>query len=417
MAYTYTVVEPDEAHVVVFMGSGRKIYTPRTLEKAETHGSSYLNIPVLMKRRVMPMANIKLTIEDFELQDEKAAPFLCNIACWLTVSDPAVAIEKLEFGEDETFTDSVENMLTPQVQAIARAAAMKQEILDIMRNRDTFSASVEKEVNGSLSSWGLSLAKLDIIAFKDAPDSSVIADYQDARESQIRSSSRQTIAEQEKLAEIKEAEAKAESGKKQAESEKAIEVAQALKRQEVEIAEKKADEAVAKQEELANKQLVEAKRTIEVGQAEVRKEAIVKEAEGQAQATRERGTAEADVVKLKGSAEAEIIQKTGEAEAIATDKKAEALKKYNDAGITLETIKATVEIKKSQYENMSSALAGANVNLVQGGESKLLGLLDVGPEQGAAIGQFMEAMRATGTTVEDVTSTVSNIVKEVTKKK
>lgn len=408
---TYTVVEPNKAHVVVFMGRGRKVFSPHTDEGAKKGSTSYFHIPFLMERTILPLTNVKMEIPSFELKDQQVAPFMCEVTCWFRILRPEVAVEKLDVSEG--FELAVRDTLEEQVRGIARAAAMKQEILEIMRDRKTFGDGVEQEVNGALVEWGLELVKLEIVDFSDVTGSQVIRDYENMRKATIQANSRKVIAEQDKEATLVEAETKREAGVAMHVSEREVEKANVEKERQVLVAKEDANATVAKQRELANLKKVEAQRALEVGQANVTKQATIEEAEGEAEAEYKRGKARADVKQAEGNAEAEVIRSKGLSEAEATDKKAEALKKYNEAGITLEQIKAYVEIEVAKYENLGQALANADINLVGGTEGNSLFGFNLDSQGGANLGQFITAMENTsGKSTEEIIDGIKNATKK-----
>ncbi len=86
---TYKVIGSNEAHVVVIMGSGRKIYSPVAGDgvKAKT---AYVFIPGLMKRYIMPLTNVKDDIQNIQLNDLEMAPFVCDVVAWLHIEDPVI---------------------------------------------------------------------------------------------------------------------------------------------------------------------------------------------------------------------------------------------------------------------------------------------------------------------------------------
>jgi hypothetical protein len=93
---------------------------------------------------------------------------------------------------------------------------------------------------------------------------------------------------------------------------------------------------------------------------------------------------------------------------------AEALKKFNESGITLEQLKTYMAIEIAKYDNLGKSLQNAKVNFNNvngGGEAGgLLGLF--GPESGAGFGQFLKAFEATtGKSVAEVASDVVDSVK------
>lgn len=262
----YTVVEPNKAHIVVFMGRGRKVYTPHIEDNGDTHPTAYLYIPLLMKRIILPLSNVKMEIPSFELRDEKVAPFKCQVTCWFRIKKPDLAVEKLDIGfddgdEESPFEQAVRETLEEQVSGIARAAAMKQEILDIMRERKVFGDNVENEVNGALKEWGLELVKLEIVDFTDKEGSTVIKDYEAIREADIKAKSRIEIATRDKEASVEEAKNKEEAGIAQAQSAQEVLKANVEKDKQVDIATQEAAAQVQEQKNVANEKAVEAQHT------------------------------------------------------------------------------------------------------------------------------------------------------------
>ncbi|MCK5017888.1 MAG: hypothetical protein KAS32_12565, partial [Candidatus Peribacteraceae bacterium] len=190
--FTYTVIDPNDAHVVVFMGRGRKIYSPVEKEGRKTK-TSYFYIPLLMKRFKLPLTNVKMDIKNIHLNDREVAPFICDVITWLHISDPIQAAERLDLKQP---FESLEADLINLVQAVARAVAMKQEVLDIMRDRQTFSKSVSAEVGDILNQWGVDLVNLEINDIRDdaEKDSSVISDYESIRKIHVKTQARQEVA-------------------------------------------------------------------------------------------------------------------------------------------------------------------------------------------------------------------------------
>ena len=130
--------------------------------------------------------------------------------------------------------------------------------------------------------------------------------------------------------------------------------------------------------------------------------------ETEAEAVFKKGKAEADVVNAKGTAEASVIKEKGLSEAIAKDKMAEALKKFNEAGIKLEQLKAWVEIQETKFSNLGLALKDANVNLVSGGEGGKIFGFDLDAKGGAGLAQMVKAFESV--TGKDVKKTIKKIV-------
>lgn len=386
---TYKVIGSNEAHVVVIMGSGRRIYSPVGGEgvKAKT---AYFFIPFLMKRYIMPLTNVKLDINEIHLNDIQVAPFVCDVVTWLHIQDPVKAAERLDFTKD-VFT-GLHGDLSAIVQAIARAAAMKQEILDIMRDRATFSKSVSSEVDVVLKEWGVQLVNLEVNDIRDKEGSAVIANYESMRKAQVQSLARIEIATRDREAVEKEQENKQKAEVAKAEAEKTFTTAQIETAAAIGIADQGKEQRVAEAQKVANVTKVEAFRVQEVGKADVIKEATVVTATGEAEAIRVKGEKEANVITLTGQAEGDAIKAKGLAEAEAKLKFAQALKEYNDAGMGIEKLYAWRDVQKAFAAAQGAIAENAEIKLVSSGQGMSLFGMDLNAQSGADLGQFLEGL-------------------------
>jgi flotillin len=405
-------VDPNEAHVVVFMSRGRKVYAPKFADDTKVK-TAYFYIPLLMKRFILPLTNVKIDINDIHLNDNLVAPFVCDVITWIHIEDPIKSAERLNLSDKDAFSSLREDLLNI-VQAVARAVAMKQEVLDIMRDRKTFADSVSTEVDTVLSSWGIELINLEVNDIRDDgdKDSRVISDYESMRKIQVQASARKEIAikdreaievEQEnvRLAEIAKAHAEEMYTKRQIEKDQNIGIMAQSKEMEI-----------ARKEEEANRQKVEALRTKEVGQAQVIKQATIEKAMGDSEAVRILGEKEADVIRLKGEADGKAIQARGEAEAVAKDRMAEAMQKFNDSATNIEKIRAWIEVQKARWEAYAMVADNAEIKIVNSGKGADLFGIPLNAETGADFGQMLDGIGK----VEDVSKAVKGVVDYVRNK-
>jgi flotillin len=401
---TYTVIGSNEAHVIVFMGRGRSIKSPVARDGVEGK-TSYFYIPFLMKRYIMPLTNVKLDIEDIHLNDKELAPFICDVVTWLHIADPVRAAERLSFDSSNVFT-SLHQDLQAIVQAIARAASMKQEILEIMRDRAQFSNGVSNEVDIVLKEWGVELVNLEVNDIRDEDGSAVIANYEEIRKAAIESKARVEVSARNREAIEAEAENKQKAEVAVAESEKNFKSKQIDRDTVLGIAVQDQQLKVAVAEQKTNEQKVTAARVIQVGNANIVKEATVVKAEGEADAIKIKGEREAEVVTLTGQAEGKAIEAKGLAEAKAKDAMAKALKEFNDAGINLEKIRASVEMNKAYADAYGKIASNADIKVVTGGEGANILGLPMNAKTGADFGQMIEAFGGVGKVVDAVKDAV-----------
>lgn len=388
---TYTVIPPNEAHVIVFMGRGRKFRSPVTTASGVDGKTSYFYIPFLMKRYIMPLTNVKLDINNIPLNDKMMAPFLCDVMTWLHIEDPVKAAERLDFTTGNVF-GSLHQDLIAIVQAIARATSMNQEILDIMKDRKTFSANVSKEVDNALESWGVSLVNLEVNDIRDGENSAVISNYELQRKAQVESLTRKEVslrnreaveAEQENLQKAEVAKAGAEQTFMSKQIARDTEIGLRTQDKEQQIALAAAE---------TNKKKVDALRVTTVGEAEITRDAAIETARGIGESIRIQGEKEAAIVSLKGKAEGEAIEARGLAEAVAKLKMAEALQKFNDAATTIAKIQALVDVQKAYAEAYGKIAENADIKVVTSGEGGNILGLPMNAKTGADFGQMFEAL-------------------------
>jgi flotillin len=406
---SYTVVPPNEAHVVVTRSKGRRIYCTR--EGTGYSGSSYWRIPIIQQISKIPLENLQIKVDNIPLRDMNMAKFAGDVVAWLNITDPLQASERVSTKVSLTEVDSdVSNV----IKAVTRNMSMGYTIIDIMKKRKEFSESVEKAVNEELGEWGMKVIELEVIHFSDIEGYTVIHDLEERQSSIINAETRKAVAGQEKEATIVESTAKKESEVNKATNERAYREAQIATQEAIGIKEQEKDKAVqlkAKEKDLqvqeatarANAKQIEAERALTVGQAEIDRQATITKAEGEASATYQKGQAEAKVKQVQGEANAAVVQATGFAEAAATEKRADAMKKYNDAGMGLEVIKATVEIKKVQANAWAEAMKQAQIKVYSGADSGILN-----PQTGFGAGTMSEVAKDMGL---DINKILENIGK------
>lgn len=396
---SYTVVKVHEAHVVV-RRKGRKLYCSRQGEKA-----AYWYVPYLMQRSILPLENIKLVIENIPLRDIDMAKFGGDVRCWLNIENPDLAAEKLGKVEAETTRTgfpAIEADVKDLIEAVARNSSMKMDVVGIMKDRAKFSETVKDEVAPILKAeWGIKIAGLEVIFFRDIEGYTVIKDIEARQAKLIETETRKQLADYEKNAAIVEAITNQEKETQRAQAEEAYRIRQIQKDQAIGQSDQQKQQNIALATREANKQTVEANRVLTVGTAEIAKQAAIVQADGEAQANIKRGEGTAQVTKLTGFAEADVNKQKLFAEAEGTEKKAVALKQYNEAGLSLEVIRANQAIKQAQFAALSEGLKVARINLVTSGESNILGI-PVSAEMGADLGAMLIALSNQGIDISDL---------------
>jgi uncharacterized membrane protein YqiK len=357
-----------------------------------------------MQRSVLPLENIKLVIPNIPLRDIDMAKFAGDVRCWLNIENPDLAAEKLGKVETEGMTGfpAIQADVKDLIEAVARNSSMKMDVVNIMKDRAKFSQTVKDEVAPILKSeWGIKIAGLEVIYFRDIENYTVIKDIEARQAKLIETETRKQLADYEKNAAIVEAIANQEKETQRAQAEETYRIRQIQKDQAVGQSDQQKQQNIALATQEANKQTVEANRILTVGNAEIEKQAAITKADGEAQSNVKRGDGTAQVTKLTGFAEADVSRQKLFAEAEGTEKKALALKQYNEAGLSLEVIRANQAIKEAQFAALSEGLKVAKINLVTSGESNILGI-PVSAEMGADLGAMLIALQNMGIDITDL---------------
>ncbi len=386
---SYTVVPPHEAHVVVSRGKGRKVHCAR-----EGYRSSYWKVPIVQQRAIIPLENIQLKVDDIPLRDKAMAKFEGDVVAWLNIKDPLIAAERL--GKIERGIEDIVEDVINVIRAVTRNMSMYWTIIDIMTKRKEFSADVERAVNEELDEWGIKLIELEVIHFVDIEKYTVITDLEERQATVIKAETRKLVASQNKEAAIVESNAEKETETVRAMNEEAYRKRQIEKDESIGKRSQEKDMTIAQETEKANAAKVEAERAMTVGMAQVEKVATITKAEGEATAEFKKGEAKANIMKVTGEAEGTAIRAKGFADADSTDRRAEALRKYNEAGIGLEVIKASQTVQIEQARAWAEAMKAARIQVYSGGEGGKFFGLPLTPQGAFSLGAYAEIAKEHG---------------------
>jgi len=402
---TYTVVKPNQVHVVVTRSKGRKVYMSRAGEK-----SSYFHIPFLQQRIIMPLENIPLQLEDIPLRDKDLAKFLADVRAWLNISDPILAAErigKVETEHTERGYEAIRIDVIDLIQGVVRNSSMKMPVEEIMKERKLFSDSVKKEVEAELTQFGMTVVALEVIHFDDIEGFHVIKDLESRQATIIDVETRKMLAEKNSEATVVESLKQKETEVEKAKNEEEYKVRQTVKDETVRTREIQRDQKLSEQQEAANEKKVEAEQTLQVGLADVAKQTAIKKAEADAESNLLKGKADADVTRVKGEADADIVKAKALAEAEGIDKKADAQKKYDDAATTIEAIKTLENIEIAKFTELSKALQAAKITIVTSDAKGTFFGLPLGAVEGAAMGATATASESTGFPLIDIAKRIA----------
>lgn len=373
----YKVVPVNEAHI-------RILKNTKTIFSAREKQSAYWVIPFITKLHKLPLCNLAIPVNDIKLNDKNMAKFVCDIMCFINISNIDLAVERLiltdtskELGFD--FSKLSED-LRAIMESVGRTVTTKQTLLDIYMNRQLLDQAITKEVEQVFPKWGIALVDLELKDIKDAVNSTIIADIERKVAADIRRDAEIRVATTTKEAELIKAESEEIYRKRQIEKDREIGMAEQYKNQEI-----------ASKEKEANITKIEAARTLEVGHAEIEKQRMEQLALGQKLKSTIEAEGVGNQIQSVGKAEADIIRIKKEADAAGTLKLAEALKEFNDVAINVKILDIQKEIMIAKFSALAQAIQKADVKWIMSGANaqKFFGL-NLDAEGGANLQQFMQ---------------------------
>lgn len=391
----FTVVPPHEAHVI--SGRGYKIFDGQ---------GRYVYWPLWQTRSILSKAVLEISVESIRLHDKQHLPFAVEISCKVQVGDARKAAETLGIATPAHIRPIVDDT----IQSAARSQAMQHELVTIMKERDTIEESIYASTTDSLARLGVRVTLFDIKNIVDVEGSTVIADLERVRSSEINRIARQAEATQISQAEIVESQKKSESDVKRQEAFRDSE--EARLKQEQFIADQRAEltlkEMKVLETETIRKAEIEKERVLITSEANAEKSRL--EARGKADARIIEAEAEAEAIKMRANAEAEVIKARLLAEAEGNEKLAEALKVFNDAGISVKIAEIYTDAQKNISENIARGIQN---------NSKLF--LPVSNDGGlgntlTSLIPTISAMQEAGVSLKDLLSSNETSKKKTTKK-
>lgn len=398
----YRIVPVNEVHIRI-MQNKKETFSSRT------NKSSYWVVPFVTKLHKLPLSNLAIPTDNIKLNDINMAKFVCDIMCFVNIDNIELAVERLtlthvtsELGFDD---ERLGADLRAIMESIGRTVATKQTILEIYMNRQALVEAITREVQSVFPKWGISLVNLELKHIKDAEGSTIIADIERLRASEIR-----------RDADIKVATTQRESKIAQAEAEEAYKRREIEKDQAVEISLQEARIAVQKKIANANIEAVEAQRKLDVGKAEIAKQIT----EQDAMAARIRVQQEAEAQKIKfttesegkakeivavGQATADMVKAKLVAEAEGTKELATAMKEFQGVSLEVKKLEINKEIMTAKFAAVAKAMEKADIKwIMSGAQAQNFFGLDLTAQGGANMEQFLSQLNIEPTKIKDILS-------------
>lgn len=358
-------------------------------------------IPVIgLSMTVLPINNFELELEEYEAFDLNKVPFLVDVVGFFRIENTNLAAQRIASFK-ELF-----DQLTYIVQGSIRTILANSTIDSIMTERSKFGDAFTDEVLEQLKEWGVVPVKaLELMDVKDAPTSKVISNIMAKKQSFINMESRKEVAENTRMAEIAEVQAKQEIDFQKEMSAQAIGERSALKEQAIGVAQQLAYQEIKAQQKTSTEREMEILRVKNINEASIQKEVALLKADQEKQQTiiiaegkleESKQTAQGKLAEGKASAEAEKLMQLAQVEAqIVLAKEIGENNEYQHYLVTIETIKANQLVGIEQAKAISTAdiKVIANSGDVNGGIKSLGDLFS--SKGGSNLGAMVEAFTQT----------------------
>jgi len=313
----------------------------------------------------LPVSNFDLSLDGYEAYDADRVPFMVDVTAFFRISNTAIAAQRV------ASISELEVQLTQIVQGAVRKVLAGDKIDSIMLERSKFGEAFTTEVVEQLKQWGVEPVKsMELMDIRDGSGSKVISNIMAKKTSQIEMESRRDVAENMRLAEVAEINAKREIDIQRQQAEQAVGERTAEKEKMVGIADQLARQEVLSQEKETRERDMAVRRVEEVRQAEIQRDKQVVAADQEKQTTvivaeghleSERKRAQGIQVVGEANATAEKAMQLAPVEAqIVLAKEIGGNAGYQDYLKVIEAIRAYVVVGGEQ----AKALQGADVKVI-----------------------------------------------------
>ncbi len=192
--------------------------------------------------RVLSLAIFDQDLTDYEAYDIGKVPFMVDVVAFFRIFDPAIAAKRT------TNQGDLENQLEAILQGATRNILAKNEIEEIMAERNTYGELFTTETEDQLRAWGVCNVKnIELMDIRDGKGSKVVTDIMAKKESLIDRQSRVVRAENKKKAETAEIEAEQVIAVRAQEAEQLVGERTAMKDREVGVANERAQQEIKTQ--------------------------------------------------------------------------------------------------------------------------------------------------------------------------
>lgn len=273
-----TVVATNDVHIV------QSTKKSEVYGKDQPAGNTYYKWPSWVPRFgvrtiVLPVSNFPVRLDSYDAYDKGRLPFQVDVMAFFRVSEPVLAAQRISDFQQ------LKDQLIGILQGACRTILATSEIETILEGRGEFGERFTREVDHNLANWGVQTVKsIEFMDIRDAKDSKVIHNIMAKKKSEIEMQSRVTVANNMRVAELAEIEARQTVDVRAQEAEQLVGIRTAEKVKNVGIADEQAKQEISTQAAVTADKDMAVKKVNEVRQAEITREVQLVEADQEARA-------------------------------------------------------------------------------------------------------------------------------------
>lgn len=405
------IVPTNEVHIV----QSSKETVVYGKDVANGKGNSYYEFPEWIPSlgvsvTVLPASVFKLSLDNYEAYDKDRLPFVVDIVSFFRIENFSLASSRvLSYNE-------LREQLLGIVQGAVRSILAKEDLENIMSERNKYGNMFTDEVASQLKEWGVeSVKNIELMDIRDLHGSEVIANIMKKKKSQIEMESRVTVAENTRKAKEAEITANQAVALAQQDANRQVGLREAEVTQEVGIANEKSNQEIQAQAKITAEKEMEVEKVRTVQAAEIQKEADIVNANANKQTI----TINAAAAVAKAEADKQVIVFNAEANKQKIELQADADLKV--ATNTAKGVEATGKANAEAEKLMKQAQVAGDIQLAEKiGELKeyqdfivrqkqVEALCEVGKEQAKNLGNAEIKIFANSGSVADGVNNAQNI--------
>lgn len=304
--------------------------------KDKPAGNSYFEWPsqlpfIGVSVTTFPESIFQVSLDGYEAYDASRLPFVVDVTAFFKVDDANKVAQRVS-----SFNE-LSSQLHQVIQGSVRRILSTNKLEEIMESRSHLSEQFTQEVGKDIKEWGVFPVKnIEFMDIRDSSNSKVIANIMSKEQSRIDMESRQRVAENKKMAELAEIDAKRTVDVQQQDAQEQVGIRSAEKDKAVGIASEKASQEIKEQAKVTAEKEMEVLKVNTVKNAEITREASIVKAEQDKAVAALKAEQDKTVAETKAEADKRATTLLAEGRLAESQNEAQGIKLKGDASAAAE---------------------------------------------------------------------------------